>query len=133
MKAEPIDYGLKHSQKSESDIISITDSKNGLYLILSTTDELGGDMELEIYFEYTEGFRYLDEGDLIRYWESGIFRSPHHLYEISSGGWSNGEALEPGVLSIRSSVGIKEWFVVTTNGCINVLSNASPKVKLKNA
>ena len=133
VQAISYDYGLKHSQKSESDIVNINDSKEGLFLAISTTCELGNDLVLEVSFEYTNGFRYLDEGDLIYYWQSGIFDSAHHIYQITSGGWSNGEALEKGVLSIGSATNSKEWFVVTSNGCINVLSNTVPQVRVKNA
>lgn len=40
-----------------------------------------------INFKSYDGFRYLDEGDLMRYWESDVFSPPCHVFEIESGGW----------------------------------------------
>ena len=88
---------------------------------------------LKVFFEYVDGIRYLDEGDLLRYWESEKFRSPYHVYEVQSGGWSNGELLEPRVLSIQSSNGTREWFIATTNGCVSVLCNSDPTLEVHNA
>lgn len=128
MEVKPI--GDTFSQSVESDIISISDSKNGFVTVISTEDLSGQELEIEVSFPIARAFRYLDEGDLIRYWESGHFSSGHHLYEILSGGWSNGETLDPGMLSVSNSFGYREWFICTTNGCVTVLSNDQPKVKI---
>ena len=125
--------GPKHTQdRHESDIYSVSDSGEGLTILVDTIDGLGERRDLKVWFKYARGFRYLDEGDLIYYWESGSFNTPHHVYKIKSGGWSNGEALEPGVLSVSVAIEEQEWFVATTNGCINVLSNAEPVIEFIN-
>jgi hypothetical protein len=54
------------------------------------------------------------------------FRTPHHVYEITNGGWLSGEAFEPGILEIAKDFEMREWFICTTNGCMNVLAALPP-------
>ena len=130
---EVLELGPKHTTEShESDISSITDTKDGLTIIIDTIDEHGRQKNLKVHFSYVRGFRYLDEGDLIYYWESEKFRSPFHVYEIISGGWCNGEVIQPGILSVSEAIKLREWFVTTTNGCVNVISNSPPTVQFVN-
>ncbi|WP_146168190.1 hypothetical protein [Pseudomonas mangrovi] len=132
MEVEAI--GPKHTnERHESDIYSVSDSKEGLTILIDTKDESGNRRDLRVYFEYARGFRYLDEGDLIHYWESKAFSTPHHVFKILSGGWSNGEAVEPGILSVSKAVEITEWFVATTNNCINVLTESQPLIEFIDA
>ena len=127
-------FGPKHStERHESDIYSISDSKDGLTILIDTIDENGERRDLEVHFDYARGYRYLDEGDLIYYWESKKFQTPYHLYQILSGGWSNGEAVQSGVLSVSIAIEMQEWFVATTIGCINVISSSVPTAKFINA
>ena len=127
MNIDVKEYGPQHaSEKHESDIYDVRYSSEGFDILIDTVDKNNRRNDLRVHFEYTDGFRYLDEGDLMRYWESGKFNSLYHIYEVLSGGWSNGEALEPGVLSIRSGSYTKEWFISSTNGCIAVLSDSEP-------
>ncbi len=114
------------SERYESDIVDIHFYSEGLDISICTIDHSGGQVDLIVHFEYCDGLRYLDEGDLIRYWESDTFRPPCHIFKITSGGWSNGEVLEPGVLSIRSGDYTKEWFILTANGCMSVLCDKEP-------
>jgi len=126
--------GVTHTTEfHESDIYSVSDSKEGLTILIETKDENGVRKDMKVYFEYANGFRYLDEGDLMYYWESKAFKTPHHVFKIISGGWSNGETLEPGVLSVSKASEITEWFVLTTNSCINVLTESQPTTEYINA
>ncbi|MFL1455837.1 hypothetical protein ACJO5Y_15490 [Marinobacter sp. GN3S48] len=90
-------------------------------------------MDLKVHFQWARGYRYLDEGDLQYYWERQEFTVPQHVFKIHSGGWSNGEALQPGILSVSTALEITEWFIATTNGCISVLSGAEPTTEYVNA
>jgi len=126
--------GPRHSrERHESDIYRITDSKDGLTILIDTVNENGQRADLRVHFEWVRGFRYLDEGDLIYYWETQAFTIPQHVFQVTSGGWSNGELVQPGVLSVSTAIEIGEWFIATTNGCINVLSNAVPTAEYINA
>ncbi len=128
MRVTPI--GKKYQNEGESDIFEINDSHSSLRIIVDTA--LGSDdkLYLEIVFIDCRGYRYLDEGDLLRYWETDKFKE-HYIYEILSGGWISGEVIDPGVLNISQECGsnLKEWFIVTTNGCINVLAINEPLVR----
>jgi hypothetical protein len=112
----------------ESGIVEVFDSLSGLRIIVSTWVDSVNEALLEVYFRRAHAYRYLDEGDLMAYWETGQFRSPHHVYEITKGGWLRGEALEPGILAVAKTFEIREWFIGTTNGCMNVLSGYPPEL-----
>ena len=113
----------------ESDIIEVFDSRSGLRIVVSTWIDEVNQRLLEVSFRRVRGYRYLDEGDLLGYWQSEKLQTRHHVYEITSGGWSNGEALEPGILDVSRVFEIREWFISTTNGCMNVLSRDPPELK----
>ena len=73
---EVLELGPRHTpERHESDISSITDTEDGLTIIIDTIDEHGRQRNLKVHFNHVRGFRYLDEGDLIYYWESEKFRS----------------------------------------------------------
>lgn len=112
----------------ESDIVEVFDSLSGLRVIVSTWRDSVNEALLEVYFRRAHAYRYLDEGDLIAYRETGKFRSPYHVYEITKGGWLTGEAPEPGILEIARAAGPREWFICTTNGCMNVLAGHPPEL-----
>jgi hypothetical protein len=119
----------EYYSNTESDIIEIISTISGLRVVVSTMRDSVKELLVEYFFEYDNGFRYLDEGDLIAYWESSQFKTGHHLYEVEDGGWISGESLQPGILSISSEIGMREWFIKTTNGCLTVLSNFEPIVR----
>lgn len=59
-------FGPRHSEeRHESDIFSITESKEGLTVLIDTVNERGERADLKVHFEWVRGFRYLDEGDLL--------------------------------------------------------------------
>tara|TARA_R110001599_G_scaffold160532_1_gene348395 strand:+ start:131 stop:535 length:405 start_codon:yes stop_codon:yes gene_type:complete len=129
MNIQAIEYGLMHDDRRfESDIVSISDSKDGLKIIIETLSEGGYERMMEVSFEDARGFRFLDEGDLHYYFSSGAFSKPYHVFKILSGGWVNGEISQPGMLGVSKAVEIGEWFVVTNNGCVNVLSSSEPNM-----
>ena len=112
----------------ESDIVEVFDTISGLRILVSTWVDSVNEALLEVYFRRVRGYRYLDEGDLIAYWKTDTFLSPHHVYEITSGGWLTGETLEPGILEIATAFEMREWFICTTNGCMNILSDSPPEL-----
>lgn len=123
-------FGPTISEKRhESDIFDMHFSCEGLYISVCTLNEKDESADLIIHFSYCDGLRYLDEGDLMRYWGGEYFKGPYHIYRMESGGWSNGEKLESGILSIRSENYCKEWFIITANGCVSVLCDEDPTCK----
>ena len=129
MNLEVKSFGEEYFLEEESNIEEIFYTYSGLRIVIETKKGKFVPVLLEIFFRYVNGFRCLDEGDLIAYSESGRFQSPHHIYEILSGGWSNGEPQQSGILSVSSSVQPREWFITTTNRCLTVLSGDEPLLR----
>ncbi len=127
LEAKPLGNEYRFDGK-ESDIVEVLDTQSGLRIIVSTWVDSINETLLEVYFRRVHAYRYLDEGDLIAYWETEKFRSPHHVYEIAKGGWLTGEVVEPGILEIARSFEFREWFICTTNGCMNVLAASPPEI-----
>ena len=128
IEAQPLGNEYRFEGK-ESDIIEVFDTISGLRIIVSTWTDSVNEALLQVYFRWSQGYRYLDELDLIAYWKTETFRSPHHVYEITRGGWLNGEPLLTDMLDSARDTGVREWFICTTNGCMNVLSASPPELK----
>jgi hypothetical protein len=114
-----------------SDLCDVTLSLMVLRTIVHVgEDENHQDRLLEIVFKYPRGFRYLDEGDLLPYWRSGAFDNSKHLvHEIKRGGWAEQEE-KNGMLNVTAAAGShREWLVVSSNGCLNVISTVEPLVR----
>jgi hypothetical protein len=128
IEAQPFGNEYRFDGK-ESDIVEVLDSISGLRVIVTTSIDEVNERLLEVYFRRVQGYRYLDEGDLIAYWKTETFRTPHHVYEITNGGWLTGEAVHEGILEISKSFEYREWFICTTNGCMNVIAANPPELK----
>ncbi|MGM9484957.1 hypothetical protein ACS5PN_27455 [Roseateles sp. NT4] len=129
ISAKPV--GRPYTGQAESDIVEASLGRSGLRVLVETyphdTDARPG---TEFLFEVARGFRYLDEGDLLAYWQSKAFASGHRLFEIEAGGWLDQERQQTGMLSTTDAVGsFREWFICTSNGCMNVLSVNEPLIR----
>ena len=115
-----------------SDVLELSLAPSGLRIVVYTNHPTDLKSRLvEFLFERQRGFRALDEGDLLRYWESGTLTHGHHLYEITAGGWVEQELQVDGMLSVTCSDGpCREWFVATDNLCVNILSSQPPLVRV---
>ncbi|MFD0755622.1 hypothetical protein ACFQ09_16815 [Massilia norwichensis] len=93
-------------------------------------DERGNDQFLEIVFTAPRGFRYLDEGDLLPYWSSRAFDTSRYVvFEIKSGGWAEQETAH-GMLNVTAAFGgFREWVIVSSNACLNVISTVEPLIR----
>lgn len=127
IEVQPLGNEYRFEDK-ESDIVEVFCTRSGLRIVVSTSLDSVNKALLEVYFRDVRAYRYLDEGDLLGYWQSGKFRSPHHVYEITKGGWLAEE--QPGLLEVtRAMQGYREWFISTTNGCMTVLASVPPVLK----
>jgi hypothetical protein len=125
MKAEPIDPIFE-----AHDVYELTYTRTGLRAVI-TGFEVGTNKPsfFEVFFPEVRGFRCLDEGDLIRYWESNQFRTGHCIYKVVEDGWLQNEV--SGVLSVSSSVGAYYEFVIPTNDyCLCILASQEPIVRV---
>jgi hypothetical protein len=76
----------------------------------------------KIVFSRPEGFRYLDEGDMLRYpfpREKGL----HYLHEIEGGGWLAQE-LQYGNSTLLKEH--REFLIATPSECVCVISPDEP-------
>ena len=124
-----IGFGKRVAEYYESDISAVFYSTDGLVIAVDTKSQAEQEIELTISFEWVRGFRYLDEGDLAYYWGCEQFNDAFHVYEITEGGWSSGESLEADMLGISREISGSEWFVVTNNGCLSVISDVEPMTR----
>lgn len=129
MSFEVIAMGREYSQKQESDIVEVSDGVVGLRIVVIAAVDTFNSIYVEYHFRHPRGYRFLDEGDLLRYWDETAFNTGHHLYEIRKGGWLTGEFVESGVLSVSQESGAGEWFIATSNGCMNVISADAPFIR----
>ncbi|MEZ9198826.1 hypothetical protein [Shewanella sp. 10N.286.54.B9] len=120
--------GPKHwSERFEHDVCSAKFSQDGLVIILSTKNENGIDANLEISFEWVTAFRFMDESDMQYYSVLSCLSLNFHVFKILSGGWSNGETRQKGILDASAGV-YPEYLIATNNGCIQVLSGVNPNI-----
>ncbi|HYR27352.1 MAG TPA: hypothetical protein VEU30_02735 [Thermoanaerobaculia bacterium] len=122
--ATPI--GSRYSER-ETDIGSLTYTDGMLRIEIDTLSSEGLEVCLEIEFTGPRGFRLLDEGDLLPYWEAGVFAGGYHLFEITAGGWRAQET-QLGMLPVSDALDSNEYFVATTNTCLNVLAASPPRI-----
>jgi len=127
IEAQPLGNEYRCERK-ESEIVEVFETLSGLRIIVSTWTDSINQALLQVYFRRPHGYRYLDELDLIAYWKTEKFSSPHHVYEITSGGWLTGEPSLPDMLDSARNIGVREWFVFTTNGCMNILAASPPEL-----
>jgi hypothetical protein len=131
MNFEVKPFGKQYRFDQQSDISDVVYTSSGLRITVIAATSMFTNVYLDIHFDDVAGFRLLDEGDLLGYWESRAFdQSKHHIYEILSGGWATGEVVDDGVLSRNESVNpYREWFVNTSNLCMNILSEQEPLIR----
>ena len=90
----------------------------------------GPDIEhfIIVYFEDLEGFRVLDERDMLEFWP--VCSSTNGwLYEIESGGWLSQEVNRPGCLLGEFGSSIHEYLVIGVNACVSVLTHSKPIIQ----
>jgi hypothetical protein len=82
-------------------------------------------------FSACVGFRVLDEGDLLEFWDLGA-RPSGWLWRIEAGGWLEQEMKRDGFSTSRSNgpnwPAPKEFLVVGEEYCVSVLSHREPVV-----
>ncbi|NBV19398.1 hypothetical protein [Janthinobacterium sp.] len=106
---------------SDIDSISYVDGTLAVLLACSgKQDDIGG---MRINFPGVDGFRLLDEPNLVRYARSPGFPRGSHLLEVLAAGWGAEENALQGFECAR-----REWLVVTGNACLSVFCLAEPEL-----
>ncbi|MEC4089593.1 hypothetical protein [Pseudoalteromonas rubra] len=80
-------------------------------------------------FEEVEGFRVLDEGQLLEFWSEQT--KYHWIFEIESNGWLSAEASRKTAPSLSEGEDLKEYLVAGINECVSILSYKPPVVIYK--
>lgn len=86
------------------------------------------DRKSPVYVEFDGmvGFRVLDEGDLLEFWNPQV-RADGWLWEVGSGGWFDLEKHRKGFLSGVTD-GYREFLIGGINDCVSVISYEEPKI-----
>jgi hypothetical protein len=92
-----------------------------------TVKDLSTGTELLVEFVEVEGFRVLDEGDLLEFWPAC---SQHWLCQIFEGGWLEQECLRPGFIA-RETKNVLEFLIGGQNACVSVFAWSAPVVTLR--
>jgi hypothetical protein len=88
--------------------------------------ELGSERMVSVRFTDIQGFRVLDEHDLLHYWPT--CSTPNGwIYEIGSGGWLSEEIARGSLVS--SIPGVREYLVTGEEDCVSVLTLEAPTVE----
>lgn len=127
---EPL--GPPLSLESHTDLCDLAVGTSGLRIaVLVGRDDEENDQFVEVVFPTFRGFRYLDEGDLLRYWSSGMFDTSNYVvFEMKSGGWGRQEQRN-GMLNVTGAIGsYREWLIISGNACVNVIAQVEPLVRL---
>lgn len=125
-------FGPRVPDLGNSDLCDLSLGFSGLRVAVCLgKDEHGDDRFVEIVFTAPRGFRYLDEGDMLPYWRSKSFDTSRYLvFEIKGGGWAEQEE-QSGMLNVTAAAGTyREWFIASSNGCLNVISALEPLVRV---
>jgi hypothetical protein len=117
---EPIETGVVYSGAPT------IDSLGYLHGVLTLTwgTNLHG-VSARIRFASADGFRCLDEGDMVDWWGPSL-PGRHLLFRVNSGGWLDQESLRFGFLGREKYY--EEYLVVSTGLCVNVFSRRPPTV-----
>lgn len=90
-----------------------------LKVIVEFTNQ-GVDFRVSVLFKYVDGFRVLDEGDLLKFWDNNP--PEEWLWEIISGGWYDDERKNGNAEILSGRVDeLTEYFVIGEGMCVSVI------------
>ncbi len=89
--------------------------------------------DIRVYVDFTnvKGFRVLDEGDLLEFWNPES-RIKGWLWEVKSGGWFDLEKIREGFVTgiLDGESKPNEYFILGITDCVNVISYNEPKITI---
>jgi hypothetical protein len=121
MKASSIEF--KSYSGNQTYIESVNYDLDYLKVVVIADSNL----RIEVCFHQPIGFRCLDEGDLLEFWESEQITS-NWLLQIHESGWLAQESNRHGFLSKYTE--LSEYLIKGCNECLNVLSTDKPLINL---
>ena len=105
---------------AETEIAAITYEPGSLVVTFETGEAIA--------FDDVQGFRVLDEGDLLEFWPHCSSKRSA-LFEVLEGGWFSQESMRPGFISSHLRPELREFFITGSNDCVNVLCFSEPRLK----
>jgi len=84
-------------------------------------------IRIEVSFHQPIGFRCLDEGDLLEFWQNTEITN-NWILQIHDSGWLAQECNRDGFFSKDTK--LKEFLVKGENDCLNILSTENPNINL---
>ena len=83
------------------------------------------DRPIYVIFKNVIGFRVLDEGNLLEFWDKEV-RVPGWIWKIESGGWFELEKIRSGFLAQHHGESHNEFLVTGINECVSVIAECYP-------
>ena len=120
LKASPLEF--KSYQGNNTYVESLAYDLDVLKIVVVAESN----KRIEVIFHQPLGFRCLDEGDLLEFWENPEITN-NWLVQIYDSGWLAQESKRAGFLS--NDIDVKEFLIKGQNECINILDTESPKVR----
>ncbi|MEH6783857.1 MAG: hypothetical protein V7688_08255 [Alcanivorax jadensis] len=105
----------------------VTDVEYDLYILRLTLKFESLDGPVYVEFDGVKGFRVLDEGDLLEFWDERV-RADGWLWNVQEGGWQDLERNREGFLS-RPDEGYKEYLICGVDDCVSILSFGPPLIR----
>ncbi|ELN6934634.1 hypothetical protein RZY48_004150 [Vibrio navarrensis] len=118
-------YGVK--TKNSAEIPEVTSISYDLWTLrICLAFNTSSDQYAYVDFDGVEGFRVLDEGQILEFWgeESNNF----WLYEVHSNGWLSMESKRKGAPLLAEDSDLKEYLIAGVNECVSVIAYDLPQV-----
>ncbi|UIR54787.1 hypothetical protein LZQ00_10915 [Sphingobacterium sp. SRCM116780] len=120
-----IEFGELINKSKVPQIIEINYDLESLIVTVSFYDP--DDEIIEVKFTSIVGFRVLDEGNLLEFWNSS--RPAGWIWEIKENGWYDQEKKREGfLLGYMDDFNPKEYLILGQNDCISILCYKEPKI-----
>lgn len=110
--------------KDFSALPEIADIHYDLWLLMVTLRFENIDNPVYVTSNAPRGFRVLDEGDLLEFWNNET-RPKGWLWGVKSGGWYDLEKYRSGFVSGVTG-GYTEYLILGENDCLSVITNDEP-------
>ncbi|RKR11954.1 hypothetical protein C8C83_3713 [Flavobacterium sp. 90] len=116
------EFDINFSNKSNPEIFNVSYDLWTLKITLSFNDHPS---PIYVIFKNVVGFRVLDEGNLLEFWNPDV-RVPGWIWKVESGGWFELEKLRNGFVSQHHSIDHNEYLISSINDCVSVISTSEP-------
>ncbi|WP_019143329.1 hypothetical protein [Noviherbaspirillum massiliense] len=119
--ADKVETGIQFSGAHEVTAIQYAGGR-----LTINVNALDGTAAVTVTFSEIAGFRVLDEGDLLEFWEV-CGKKDDWIFHVKQGGWFDLEAQRTGF--VRGDIkAIKEYLITGTDDCVSVLAWGAPEV-----